>query len=65
MLQSCPGKLFTLIINKRLKYTEMYDIIRQNKAGFYKDHSAVDTSFIIQSLVNLSYSDAQLHLGGF
>ena len=42
-LLSCLGKLFTSIINIRLKaYTEKYDILCHNQAGFRKGHSTVD-----------------------
>ncbi|MEW8546895.1 MAG: reverse transcriptase family protein [Candidatus Thiodiazotropha sp.] len=53
-LLSCLGKLFTSIINNRLKvYAEKYDIICHNQAGFRKGHSTVDNLFILQSLIEI------------
>ena len=53
-LLSCLGKLFTSIINNRLKaYAEKYDILCHNQAGFRKGHSTVDNLFILQSLLEI------------
>ena len=54
---SCLGKLFTLIIDNRLKFfTEKYNIIEENQAGFRKNHSTVDNLFIIKSLIDIAKS---------
>ena len=54
---SCLGKLFTLIIDNRLKFfTEKYNIIEENQAGFRKNHSTVDNLFIINSLIDIAKS---------
>ena len=50
---SCLGKLFTLILNNRLKYfTEKYDSIDSCQAGFWKkNYCTADNIFIIKSLI--------------
>ena len=49
---SCLGKLFTLILNNRLKdFTGKYDIIYSCQAGFRKNYCTADTIFIIKSLI--------------
>lgn len=52
---SCLGKLFTLIINNRLKiFAEKYNVIEENQAGFRKNHSTSDNLFIIKSLIDIA-----------
>lgn len=52
---SCLGKLFTLIINNRLKcYAEKYSILESCQAGFRKNHSTADNLFIIKCLIDIA-----------
>ena len=45
---SCLGKLFTSVINNRLKkYDEMSNVIEPCQAGFRKNHSTADNIFIL------------------
>ena len=50
---SCLGKLFTLILNNRVKYfTEKYDRIDSCQAGFRKkNYCTADNIFIIKRLI--------------
>ena len=53
-LLSCLSKLFTSILNNRLQvFTEKYDKIKQNRAGFRKGFSTVDHIFALNMLINL------------
>ena len=54
LLLSCLGKLVTNILNNRLQlFTEKYDKISQNQAGFRKGFSTVDHIFALNVLINL------------
>ena len=56
-LLSCLGKLFTCIINNRLKtYSENEDLINETQAGFRKNFSTADNIFILKSLIDLAQS---------
>ena len=56
-LLSCLGKLFTSILNNRLnKFTEKYEIICHNQAGFRRGLSTSDNLFVLQSLFEMSKS---------
>ena len=51
---SCFGKLFTLILNNRLKvYTENHNVMNSCQAGFRHKHSTVDNLFIIKKVSSL------------
>lgn len=53
-LLSCLGKLFTRILNDRLQqYSDKYDKISQNQAGFRKRFSTTDHIFALHMLINL------------
>ena len=53
-LLSCFGKLFTSIINTRLKnYAENFDKINCSQAGFRPGYSTTDNLFILKSLIDL------------
>ena len=53
-LLSCLGKLFTAIINDRLKkYAEKYDLIGWTQSGFRKKYSTTDNLFILKSLMDI------------
>lgn len=53
-LLSCFSKLFTSIINNRLNnFSEQFNIIEPNQAGFRKGFSATDNLFILYTLVNI------------
>ena len=52
---SCLGKLFTSLLNNRLKeYDETTHVIESCQAGFRKSHSTADTIFIIKSLIDIA-----------
>ena len=55
---SCLGKLFTLIINNRLKtFTENFQVIDSYQAGFRENYSTADNLFIIKSLIDIARSN--------
>ena len=55
---SCLGKLFTLIINNRLKtFTENSQVIDSYQAGFRENYSTADNLFIIKSLIDIARSN--------
>jgi len=59
-LLSCVGKLFTAILNNRLKlYCEKYNIINENQAGFRANYSTVDHIFSLKVLVELFFNSKQ------
>ena len=60
---SCFGKLFTLILNNRLKeYTENHNVINSCQAGFRQKHSTVDNLFIIKNLIDIARANkTKLH----
>ena len=50
---SCFGKLFTIIINERLKkWALQNNIISDAQFGFKAVYSTVDAIFILESLIN-------------
>ena len=52
-LLSCIGKLFTSVINRRLKYlVEQEQIIGPEQAGFRPQHSTVDHGFALHCIVS-------------
>ena len=53
-LLSCFGKLFTAIINTRLKkYAEKYNLIGWSQSGFRRDYSTTENLFILKSLMDI------------
>ncbi len=51
---SCLGKLFTAVLNARLKkYTEENKIIGEEQLGFRNTYSTIDGAFILNSLVEI------------
>ena len=51
-------KLFTMILNERLKaWAATNNIISDAQFGFKADHSTVDAIFILESLVNKAIQD--------
>ena len=57
-LVSCFGKLFTMVINERLKtWALKHNIISDAHFGFKADHSTVDAIFILESLINKAIRD--------
>ena len=55
---SCLGKLFTLIINNRLKtFTENFQVRDSYQAGFRENYSTADNLFIIKSLIDIARSN--------
>ena len=63
---SCLGKLFTSVLNNRLvKFTNKYDTINQNQAGFRKNFSTSDHIFTLYYLTNLFKSQKKKLFVGF
>ena len=57
-LLSCLGKLFTCIINNRLKkYADETNLINETQAGFRKNFSTADNIFILKSLIDIVQSN--------
>ena len=53
-LLSCLGKLFTAVLNNRLKlYLESYDVLSEAQAGFRKEYSTSDHMFTLYGLIEL------------
>ena len=53
-LLSCLGKLFTSILNERLKeFSNAYDVIGESQAGFRHEYSTLDHIFVLQSIIEL------------
>ena len=51
-LNSCLGKLFTIILNNRLtEYTDKHKIIPPNQIGFKKKARTSDHLFVIRTLI--------------
>ena len=56
-LLSCLGKLFTAVLNNRLKlYLESYDVLSEAQAGFRKEYSTSDHMFTLYGLIELMKS---------
>ena len=52
---SCFGKLFTQIINDRLKeFSENFNLVEDCQAGFHRNFSTADNLFTINSLVDIA-----------
>ena len=63
---SCLGKLFTSLLNNRLKeYDETTHVIESCKAGFRKSHSTADNIFIIKSLIDIAKAKKSKLFGCF
>ena len=59
-LLSCVGKLFTTVLNERLKaYCESNNIINENQAGFRTKHSTTDHIFSFKMLLDLMFNSKQ------
>ena len=59
-LLSCVGKLFTTILNERLKaYCESNNIISENQVGFRTKHSTTDHIFSLKMLLDLMFNSKQ------
>lgn len=53
-LLSCMGKLFTSILNERLKdYSETFAVINENQAGFRAGYSTLDHMFVLKCIIDL------------
>ena len=53
-LLSCLGKLFTSIISKRMyAYSDMYEVLHENQAGFRAEYSTLDHIFTLHCLIDL------------
>ena len=59
-LLSCVGKLFTTILNERLKSNcESNNIINENQAAFRAKHSTTDHIFLLKILLDLIFNSKQ------
>ena len=53
-LLSCMGKLFTSILNERLKhYSETKNIINKTQAGFRQGYSTLDHMYLLKCIIEL------------
>ena len=65
-LLSCLGKLFTSILNERLKqYCNVNNIISENQAGFREKYSTTDHIFSLKLLIDLFVSKKLKHFCAF
>ena len=56
-LISCVGKLFTSMLNSRLKFfANDLNIISENSSWFQKGYSTVDNIFVLHALIDLYFS---------
>lgn len=56
-LLSCLGKLFTSVLNERLKtYIEIHNVVGEEQLGFRDGYSTIDGAFILHSLINIMKS---------
>ena len=52
-LASCLGKLFTIVVNERLKmWATEHEVSTDAQFGFKANHSTVDAVFILDSIIN-------------
>ena len=59
-LLSCLGKLFTSIINERLRiFCENNKVVHENQAGFRSNYSTIDHVFSLKSLIDLFFVKRQ------
>ncbi len=59
-LLSCVGKLFTSVVNERLKkYCDTNNIINENQAGFRAEYSTVDHILSLKALIDLFFKSKQ------
>ena len=55
---SCFGKLFTVIVNERLKkWALQNDIVTDAQFGFKADYSTIDAIFILESFISKTLRD--------
>ena len=53
-LLCCIGKLFTSILNKRLKdFSILHNVIGESQAGFSHEYSTLDHIFVLKSVIEL------------
>ena len=56
-LLSCMGKLFTLMLNERLKcFININGLLHEEKTGFRDDYSTIDRIFSLSLIVNIYLS---------
>ena len=59
-LLSCLGKLFTTVLNERLKqYCDINKIIKENQTGFLANYSTTDHIFSLKSLIDIFFKNKQ------
>ena len=57
-LLSCLGKLFTTVLNERLKqYCDINEIIKENQTGFRANYSTTDHIFSLKSLIDIFFKN--------
>ena len=55
---SCFGKFFTGVLNNRLTEFVIYlKAINENQAGFRKNYSTIDHSFVLKNVIDLYLSN--------
>ena len=53
-LLSCVGKLFTSVLNERLKeFSDFHNIIGESQAGFRHEYSTLDHIFVLKNVIDL------------
>ena len=53
-LLSCFSKLFTCIVNQRIKsYIDKYEILGEDQAGFRNGYSTIDNIFVFKSIIDI------------
>ena len=57
---SCFGKLFTSILNNRIKgYIENFKILGSEQAGFRHNHSTADHLFTLYGIIDISFVEEE------
>ena len=65
-LVSCMGKLFTIVLNKRINdWCKNNNILSDSQFGFRKGRSTVDATFILHSIVEMFLSENKRLYAGF
>ena len=51
---SCFGKVFTAVLNERLKrFSEQTSLLKENQNGFREKYSTIDCAFLLNSLIEV------------
>ena len=58
---SCLGKVFTSILNNRLTaFSNLYNILLENQAGYRKGYSTIDQIFLLKGLIDLFINKSKM-----